>query len=141
MAIDFYPQRWDVLMCDFNTGFVFPEMVKERLVVVVSEQLKDELPLCRVIPLSGTEPPKIKPYHHKMDMLSIPQPFQNNDRWAKCDMIYAVSLERLSRVKIGKNRTTGKRIYATARAIPDDIQALRKCMLHALKLSSLTQYL
>ena len=141
MAIDFYPQRWDVLMCDFNTGFKFPEMVKERLVVIVSERLKDELPLCRVVPLSGTEPPLNKSYHHKMNRLSLPTPYQNNDRWAKCDMIYTVSLERLFRVKIGQNRATGKRIYSTARAVLEDIQALKKCILYALKMGDLTQYL
>lgn len=141
MALIYNPKRWDVLMCDFNTGFVFPEMIKERLVVIISEQLKGELPLCRVVPLSGTEPPVIRPFHYKMHSHSLPDPFKNSDMWAKCDMICTVALHRLSRVKIGKNRTTGERIYSAAHAIPEDIQGVKKAILHALKMDTLTQYL
>ena len=36
MAIKFYPRQGTLLMCDFNTGFRVPEMVKVRPVVVVS---------------------------------------------------------------------------------------------------------
>ena len=72
-------------MCDFTTGFKFPEMVKERPVVVISEQLKDDLPVCRVIPLSTTRPPEVRAYHHKMEKASLPSSLEQEDEvWAKC---------------------------------------------------------
>ena len=55
--ITFHPKPGHVLICDFNTGFRPPEMVKKRPVVVISESRQQ---LVTVVPLSTTEPNPIE---------------------------------------------------------------------------------
>ncbi|OGT77134.1 MAG: hypothetical protein A3I13_04645 [Gammaproteobacteria bacterium RIFCSPLOWO2_02_FULL_47_50] len=141
MAITFHPNRWSILDCDFNTGFREPEMVKKRLVVVVSEAGEGRQCLCTVIPISATEPEVLMPFHHEMNPMSFPDSYRNKRHWAKCDMIYTVGYHRLDRVKLGRDRNTGKRLYYSGSAILQDIQGIRKAMLHGLKLDTLTQHL
>ncbi len=49
-------------------------------------------------------------------------------------MATAVSLERLDRVRIGRDRQ-GRRIYVTERVIAEDLAAIRRCVMFALGLS------
>ena len=111
MAITFHPTRWSILECDFNTGFREPEMIKKRLVIVVSESGEGRQGLCTVIPISSTPPDPIMSFHHEMDSMSIPASYRNKRHWAKCDMIYTVGYERLDRIKAGRDRNTNKRQY------------------------------
>jgi uncharacterized protein YifN (PemK superfamily) len=57
-----------------------------------------------------------------MNPLSLPDPFRNKTMWAKCDMIYTVSIKRLDRFKLGKDKKTGKRLYHSGKIILEDIQ-------------------
>ena len=89
-----------VLMCDFS-GFRVPEMVKTRMVVVLSPRRRRTgrgKVLYTVVPLSTVEPGQIEPYHHRMDPQSLPvsQRSPDKDSWAKCDMVNTVSSERLT---------------------------------------------
>ena len=54
MPIRFPPVPGQVLLCDYDTGFRPPEMVKKRLAVVVSPRLPYRDGLCTVVPLSTT---------------------------------------------------------------------------------------
>lgn len=66
MALTFHPKPGMALMCDFNTGFVAPEMIKKRPVVVVSPRPRRSNQLCTIVPLSTTRPDPVEPYHHCM---------------------------------------------------------------------------
>ena len=66
MPITFYPRPGSVLICDFNSGFKEPEMVKKRPVVVVSPWARRFTELFTVVPLSGTAPQVVRDYHVKL---------------------------------------------------------------------------
>ena len=40
MPLTFHPDPGTLLVCNFDTGFIPPEMVKRRLVVVISPRLR-----------------------------------------------------------------------------------------------------
>ncbi|HEX3655335.1 MAG TPA: type II toxin-antitoxin system PemK/MazF family toxin [Pirellulales bacterium] len=131
MAITFHPQRGTLLMCDFNTGFLPPEMVKKRPVVVLSSKHRC---LAVVIPLSATEPNPLEPCHHEMSPDSFPTSMRGVRRWAKCDMIAHVAFRRLDRVMDGKDPKTGKRIYVAPTISDVDLSAIEQAVRHVLGL-------
>ena len=133
MPLNFHPRPGMVLICDFNTGFKAPEMIKRRPVVVISPRRRRMSGLCTVVPLSTTEPNPIEPFHHRMDMHSLPGTLARNETWAKCDMLATVSLARLDRVMIGKD-TGGKRKYVVDPVTADDLASIRRGVLIALGL-------
>ena len=122
-----------VLICDFNTGFKAPEMIKRRPVVVISSRPLRSNQLCTIVPLSTTVPNPVEPFHHRMDPRSLPGKLIRKVTWAKCDMLATVSLERLDRAMIGKE-PGGKRIYVADRVIADDLEAIRRGVMMALGL-------
>jgi mRNA interferase MazF len=134
MPLSFHPRTGVVLMCDFNTGFKAPEMVKVRPVVVISPRRRSDS-LCTVVPLSTTAPNPVEGYHHRLDPKSLPSKLANAETWAKCDMVTTVSLERLDRVKNGKE-PNGKRIYVAQQILPADLEAIRRCVLVGLGIST-----
>ena len=136
MAITFHPKQGTLLMCDFNTGFKPPEMVKKRLVVVISHKNRD---LATVVPLSGTEPVPIERCHHEMHGASLPPGFQRGRMWAKCDLVTTVGFGRLDRVRIGKHPTTGKRMYYSKPVCEQDLTAIQNAVLYVLGLSHLAK--
>ncbi len=135
MNIKFHPVRGAVLMCDFDTGFRPPEMVKCRPVVILSHRHRE---VCTLVPLSGTEPKPIEACHHEMSPESLPTKFRSEKMWAKCDMVTTVALDRLDRVHEGRNAATGQRSYFTGCVVDSDLNAIRRCVLHVLGLSHLT---
>jgi len=86
-------------MCNF-AGFVVPEMVKVRPVVVVARHRQNRQ-LVTVIPLSTSQPNTLKAHHHELSINPLPDK-ENIICWAKCDMVSTVSLHRLDRYLIGK---------------------------------------
>lgn len=40
MALTFHPKPGAILVCDYDTGFVPPEMVKKRLCIVITPRLR-----------------------------------------------------------------------------------------------------
>ena len=92
----FYPKQSHVLLCDFR-GFVAPEMIKRRPVVVVSPSSRHDSGVCLVVPLSTTAPAIVKMWH--IELSSNPNPLKSEavKVWAKCDMLYTVSFARLDK--------------------------------------------
>ena len=135
MPITFHPYIGAVLMCDFNTGFKEPEMVKCRPVVVLSHNKRQAL--CTVVPLSTTEPTVIEACHHEMSPESLPILMADERTWAKCDMITTVGFWRLERVRDGKNKATGARIYSKKSVTGHDLRKIHECVLHVLELKHL----
>ena len=72
MALKYQPNVGTLWMCDFNTGFKPPEMIKRRPVVVIAPHPKRQIGLCTIVPLSTTTPVPVEPFHHRMDSLSLP---------------------------------------------------------------------
>jgi len=127
MALQFHPRRGCVLMCDFS-GFKPPEMVKTRPVVVLSGE---RIGVCTVVPLSATAPHPVKPWHHLLSAESLPESLRDEPAWAKCDMVTTVSLERLDRVKNGRDGN-GKRIYVAKLISREDLTAIETCVIRSL---------
>lgn len=96
--------------------------------------------LCIVVPLSTTRPVPVEAHHHQMDPRSLPGKFAGNETWAKCDMLATVSLDRLDRVMVGKDKS-GKRLYVAQPIIPEDFLSIQRGILEAIGLSDLTNHL
>lgn len=108
-----------MLVCDFR-GYVEPEIVKTRPVVVVSPNHMRRPGLVTVIPLSTTAPLKIEPYHYLLE--GNPVPGSGAERvWAKCDLVATVSVERLDRKKVSRGN------YAVGYVSMDRVRAMRRC--------------
>jgi uncharacterized protein YifN (PemK superfamily) len=101
MPLHFQPKPRSVVMCDF-VGFIAPEMVKVRPVVILARH-KHNRNLVTVVPLSTTEPTKIEDHHHELSTNPLPDK-PHTSCWAKCDMVATVSLVRLDRYHIGRNQ-------------------------------------
>jgi len=108
--------RGTILVCDFDTGFREPEMVKRRPVVVVSGRLRVGAVTCTVVPLSTSPPDRVEGHHVLLRLHPpLPPPFDAAEMWAKCDMLATVAFWRLDLPR--GPRSGGKRDYA-ARQVP-----------------------
>lgn len=136
MSITFHPDHGSILICDFNTGFNPPEIIKKRPVVVVSPR-RNNFQVCMVVPLSKTAPNPIEKHHHLLDPASLPKSLKSRGSWAKCDMLMTVSLDRLDRILDGRG-PHGARKYIVGRVTPADFRAIRVGILYAVGLNSLT---
>jgi uncharacterized protein YifN (PemK superfamily) len=82
-----------VTYCDYK-GFVVPEMIKQRPVIVVSKH-PHHLKLLAVVPISTTKPSLIKNYHLEMNAQFCSTYLSGERSWVKCDMINVLSLDRI----------------------------------------------
>lgn len=111
MAIEFNPSVGQVLVCDYGDydaanhpdGHLKPEMVKNRLVVVMNAKHARS---CVVVPLSTTwnEQEARRGYHVEVEEGALPNilKFSRQTRWAKANMIETVSKLRLDRALSAK---------------------------------------
>ena len=123
MPITFHPRAGCVLVCNFQ-GFIEPEIVKTRPVVIVSPKWLQRHRLYTVVPLSTTEPNPIEKFHCRLQ--KDPTPNSNAVVWAKCDMLYTVSMDRLDRFKVGRGA------YKTSAVSDDELVAIMACIKYAL---------
>lgn len=130
-----------VLTCDFDNGFIIPEMVKRRPVVVISPKIVNRPFLCTVVALS-TEPPKhVMPYHRQINIRPrLPVQWESDGVWIKGDMVYSMGFQRLDFLRYGKDRS-GKRVYHFDVVSAENLAEIQRCVLRAMGLSSLTKYL
>jgi len=121
MPLYYHPKQGDVLLCDFTRGFVAPEMLKIRKVVVIFPTATHSRKLCTVVPISSTTPQTQQDWHH----LLRNNPLQSDgykELWVKCDMIYTVSFERLDKLH-EKTRSKGRE-YFVPRLGSEDMQGV-----------------
>lgn len=124
------------MLCDF-TGYKNPEIVKRRPVVIVSPQGVHRTTLCTIVPLSTTPPDPIMPYHYLLENLEqLNDHFNSSKAWAKCDLIYTVSYERLSLFFKGKD-DNGKRIYRYPSVTEEQLRQIRLCIMKSLGFTNL----
>jgi len=137
MTLQYHPDPGTIVLCNYDTGFSPPEMVKRRLAVIISPRLRNRNNLCTVVPLSQTEPEQIQDYHYRLVLARrMPGRWGADGYWVKGDMLATVAFHRLNLVGIGRENG-GPRRYIT-KTIPDeDLQKIRACALHALGMSAL----
>jgi uncharacterized protein YifN (PemK superfamily) len=142
MGLQFHPLAGSILICDFNTGFVAPEMVKRRPVIVISPQIVGRHGLCSVVPMSTQIPNKPMPYHCELTDINpaLPAPWDKGPNWVKGDMVTAVSLKRLDLIRVGKD-ANGDRVYRYDLLSADQMKRVKSCVLHALGMGALTNHL
>ena len=140
MTLQFHPKIGAILVCDFSKGFVAPEMVKRRPVIVISPPISQRHRLCTIIPLSTKIPETIRPYHVDLGNLNLPRPFDIGPNWAKCDMIYSVSFDRLELFR-KRNAIDGKREYDEFFISSENLKKIRAGFLISVGLLSLTKHL
>ncbi|MBQ9240230.1 MAG: type II toxin-antitoxin system PemK/MazF family toxin [Duodenibacillus sp.] len=129
MALKFFPNRGDVLICDFS-GFNEPEMTKRRPVVVMTPRRRYGPGLVTVVPLSTTAPDPVQIWNTQL-FIPMPAPYDKDACWVKGDMLYSVSFERLNPFRAGKD-SAGKRIYETVSLSPEQLAEVEKCVLNGL---------
>ena len=81
--LTFQPKPNTIVMCDFS-GFISPEMVKKRPVIVIKKS-KDNPKLVTIVPFSTTEPHEVSELH-----VAVEGPLDGKPAWVKCDMITSV---------------------------------------------------
>jgi Uncharacterized protein conserved in bacteria len=139
MAISFHPSPGQIFVCDYDTGFQQPEMVKRRLCVVITPRLRSRNGLCTVVPLSTTAPAEPMDYHCEIEFeRELPKPWDGKSKWAKCDMLATVAYHRLAPIGVG--RKGGARKYIYPKVTADQLIAIRKSVLCALDIRDLTTY-
>jgi uncharacterized protein YifN (PemK superfamily) len=135
------PDRGRIIIVNFELGGggVGQEMRKPgRPCLVIQNNAIRRGRLVTVVPLSGAKPLKtepLEPYHHLMDhrsFLVMPKRYggQAKQRWAKCDYVTTVSLDRCTNPYAKEPYKPRK--YVTVKAIKADVEAVEKCMLWAL---------
>ncbi len=125
MTLLYQPAARSVVICDF-AGFVLPEMIKIRPVVVIAKHKHNEH-LVTIVPLSTTAPRRLEAYHHAFMVNPLPDKVKLSC-WAKCDMVATVSLSRLDRYK----QPRGK--FIVPQISEADFEALKTCVASALNL-------
>lgn len=142
MPLTYHPRIGEVLLCDYDTGFIPPEMTKRRPVVTVSPRLRRRDNLVTVIPLSTTAPDGIESYHYEIEFSRLlPKPFDAKIMWAKCDMVATVARTRLDRFKDPAKARGSQHKFVTGQLSDEQLILIRRGMLHALGLSVLTVHL
>ncbi|WP_399677192.1 type II toxin-antitoxin system PemK/MazF family toxin [Xenophilus sp.] len=141
MAIQFYPQPGTILICDFN-GFIEPEIIKRRPVIVIGPRLRNRGNLVNVVPCSTTRPYDVCAYNHKLVFDPVmPAPYNAKEMWVKADMVYTVAFQRLFVPQLGKDPRTGARQYDLRVLEKPDLDAILACVLHGIGLGHLTDHL
>jgi mRNA interferase MazF len=141
MALAEHPAIGLVLTCNFEPGFRAPEMVKRRPVVVISPKMRGRPDLCTVVALSMTAPIPPLACHAQIDITPpLPSHYESCGVWVKGDMVYTVALHRLDFIRLPKDQN-GKRRYYLHSLSHDNLQKIRRCVLHGIGLGTLTNHL
>lgn len=140
MSLHSPPDRGFIVIVDFELGgTVGAEMIGSmRPCIVVQNNRLHRGPLVTVVPISTTPPDPPAPWHHELDHLSfrawpVGWNGQGTPRWAKCDCVTTVSLERCDH-PYSKSRD-GRR-YTRVRITKTDLEAVERCVLWALGIQS-----
>ena len=128
MAMLYQPRPGNVVMCDYR-GFVVPEMVKVRPVVVIARNRRNRR-LVTVVPLSTTEPNSLEDHHHALANNPLPGR-EAISCWAKCDMVMNLGTWRLDGFKVGRRKWENPSVTA------QDLQAVRRGVLWGLGMGDL----
>jgi mRNA interferase MazF len=129
MPLSFHPAPGAIVICDYSTGFQAPEMVKVRPVVVISPRRRSSQ-LVTVVPLSSVAPVPVEPWHVPLPIGAYPP--ARGPMWVKADMVAAVAMARLDRVKV--KSPGGIRTYQVFQVDAECMAAIRAAVKAALGL-------
>jgi mRNA interferase MazF len=132
MPINFSPDPGQILMCDFTTGFMRPEMQKIRHCVAVSP--KAHTGSCLIVPLSTLQPVPIKDCHYLIPRHVYPCIECGADVWAKADMLTHAAFARLDRPKENG-------LFSSRFLMAKDLQSILKCLFWAINCGRLVNHL
>ena len=109
-------------------------MVKLRPVIVVSRNAQNDRGLATVVPLSTTPPDPPQDHHCEIEARYLPPSLgaQVQSAWVKADMVYTLSVSRLSLVQGPRDPRTGKRQYEKARLDLNNLILVKRCIACAL---------
>jgi uncharacterized protein YifN (PemK superfamily) len=139
MALNYSPERGRIIVVDFELGggrLIGAEMSKSRRpCIVVQNNRLHRGPLVTIVPISTTPPREQRPWHHELSQESFriwPAEWGGAEmrRWAKCDCVTTVALERCSS-PYSKDRAGGRR-HIAVKITAADLQAVERCVLWAL---------
>ncbi|WP_367347093.1 type II toxin-antitoxin system PemK/MazF family toxin [Stenotrophomonas bentonitica] len=104
MALLFHPKPGEIFMCKFPEEYLHGEMIKTRPVIVLNKKLQGRPKLVNVVPISMTPPGEVLSHHVPISAAYLPKGLRDRtgQRWAKCDMVYTMSIDRLDFVKAHK---------------------------------------
>jgi len=138
MPIQFPVAPGTALLCDYNTGFRPPEMIKRRPVLVVSPRFPHRDGLCTIVPLSTTAPERAVAYQCRIALTpTLPAPFDAAEMWAKADMLSTVGFQRLDLFRTDRDQT-GRRKFLHPKVSAEDLVRVRAAILQALGMGHLT---
>lgn len=141
MTLSYYPRPGEIVVCSYDQTTIAPEMCKARPAVVVGPRLRQRGRLVTVVPLSTSVPASIEAYHTQIELdVPLPPPFDAPVMWAKCDMVGTVSIDRLDRFKMPRDRRGGARQWCTGRVNNDHLRALKVAVLCGLGFEYLTNH-
>ncbi len=139
MPLAYHPRPGEILLCNYDSGFVAPEMVKRRPVVVVSPRLRRRAGLVAVVPLSTTVPQPVEAHQCQIVLgRPLPAPFDSPTMWAKCDMLATLSISRLDRFKVRRN---AGRTFVSGQLNAAQLKQVQAAILCGLGMASLTIHL
>lgn len=134
MALLYAVPPGTIVLCDYNTGFMPPEMVKRRPALVVSPWLAHRDDLCTVVPLSQSAPSRTVSYQCLITLEQpLPYPFPYATFWAKADMLATVGFRRLDLFRTERDQY-GKRKYVQPKVSEEGLNRVRHCIKIALGL-------
>jgi mRNA interferase MazF len=131
MPISFAPDRGQIVMCDFSSGFIRPEMQKVRHCIVISPNRRTGT--CVIVPLSTAAPNPPQAYHYKIPRHVYPCLECGVDVWAKGDMVTHASFGRLDRPKENG-------MYASRKLNDADLEGVVHAALAAVECSYLVKH-
>jgi len=129
MAIKYYPKAGQILSCNL-LDFKAPEIGKIRPAMIISPKLPYRSEIVTIVPLSTTPPRHSLPFVVKLSRNYVPDQPEDDDCWAKCDMVMNLALTRLAGFKIGRRK------YHFPQSTPEDLLAVRNGVMSGLGFSS-----
>ena len=130
MPLTFHPGSGAIVICDFDTGFRPPEMVKKRPAVIISPRRRGSS-LATVVPLSSTPPNAVEPWHWPVPVGLYPP--ARGPMWAKADVLVTVAFDRLDRTMM--RDAAGRRVYLTPMLDRTQLDQLRAAVRAGLGMS------
>src|SRR5688572_15662371 len=129
VALHHHPRPGAIVMAQFPADYLHGEMEKRRPVIVISRKIdRGHQPCATVVPISLTAPHVVEPHHIVVPTIGMPKGLRDRPgaRYAKCDCVNTLSLERLDLV--AEPRISGRRVYEAGQVPHGLLLAVRRAV-------------
>lgn len=128
-----HPAPGTIVRVDLSQGFRVPEIGKRRPCVVLSPPLPGRDFMCSIVPLSTSDPKRIRNYHTRLTFdPPLPEPYDSPVMWVKGDIVLTVAFHRLRLLFSGWN--SGQRVYDVRVLSAEDLERVKVCVRNGLGL-------